>query len=1460
MREAFVADGRRSGWKQHPLGVTACCAVALCLASAASLAQTPQPAEPALAISTLATVSAEGRYGRVDLVDGGIPGGDPSSSVAPHPARRAFLRRLMSFRRIPGSDDYLSAGRDLNGDLTDEDGDGIPETGFDSYLVGLAPRSSPEHEARIIGANNLYDLVQTTHGSPNVDALVPGFSGFTGGDIDGDGVGDGGPGLFSNAVGSVYPTLAPLPHVMGAGRGGQAGEQHQFLQVVFPFDVDASSLFDPLAGLTSFLDPAASVVEARWVERVVSGSLVDQTSQHRHVSGVAILGGVCALPVAPGSRVLAVVDPSDPSLSGIPIGARERVFDPNVLTYIAHENPAALPANRQGSPQGFVDRNGILHLPDATGAGPGGRVFGANQAVPDAVNDYGESGDQSAARIGFVHFAIDRLRDASGRAHDDTYFHTFEVSQAGVGADPAAPPGGFSRGPAIVVDAVTGLPDIEVLSLSSSSAAEGADTISVHSAFRIRFDKEVVPDSVGFSRRHSLHSVPGKGVVLPFKGNLRPKLNPSSQFVLTPLGSRLTPSIYLALNQPTQVSVNNPYVKDSNGDGLLDDGVTPIDPTAVTQQDRDELNGLYPAAANGSATLPRAVVPCDIYPVNQNNLQSYIVEPLVELPPGSVITLGVCLPGLGTSILGLSNRGNFTESGTVFARFQDLDPVGLPDPTLKQDLLANQLIIKVNAGPMDLTGQLFYGGTTVAIDTLIDGDPANDETTGGVNVARTYQVDTQGSTPYVNAPVSPEALYALFDDGGAGVLDLNGRGLTTNAPGGALTNPEIINHVIVSRLLEPSLTGAATPDNWVFGGSLAGGDHQRAFGITSRYTSGGCVCIGESVESELAIGAAVPTGPSTPVPGVNEGSSGPDTFVRDSFGQPVLTAAEVGVLGDIVVGGFLDSVLSDIENPYATSSDHRTINDPNAPGLLNNSVADPPVPNPPPLTFPVGLPLTSVFFNQFDLARPPTLIRGAEVFSRDTALSYTDGSSPPSPSGVPTNALIQLVPTGDPGNPNPWDLPASVASGGYSSPYPGEGGKFIAFHQTGPVDKYDSQPAALLAALNSSSSTPVFPGGIVTPVYQSRQQIGNYLFVTDRTNGVLHALNSNTMEVIESLDLPDPWGVGLSVDMGLLFVSNRADNSLSIVRADPRAPDFMTEIQRVAVGVGPTAVAVSPDGEDVFVVNTDGDTISILDASTLVVRKTLASLALDEPMDICLGMREVPDTPGFSSGTYHGFIANAGGDNVLIYESGPGGVGGIGADDIIGAVTGEDTGPYWPPVDMQRPTRVLYDPVSPLDVFDETVGCFVLHTNTAGQATVSRMAYTKDSSPGVNIVLKPITSPSFGGKVFQITQTYNTGLVGEGLDLALPDFDREEVLESNFGTDPGLYNFGALPPSRKAPVAFVPFGGGPWFLSAPRWDPGSLYVSVAGHGLVVFYITTGQLRALIPTPQDVVTLSSFFEN
>jgi hypothetical protein len=70
----------------------------------------------------------------------------------------------------------------------------------------------------------------------------------------------------------------------------------------------------------------------------------------------------------------------------------------------------------------------------------------------------------------------------------------------------------------------------------------------------------------------------------------------------------------------------------------------------------------------------------------------------------------------------------------------------------------------------------------------------------------------------------------------------------------------------------------------------------------------------------------------------------------------------------------------------------------------------------------------------------------------------------------------------------------------------------------------------------------------------------------------------------------------------------------------------------------------------------------VISAFSLEVRKSLTS-QLDRPFDLAITGRQT--TYGFNRGVYFAYILNRGGQ-VAVFESGPGGAGGWGYDDVIG--------------------------------------------------------------------------------------------------------------------------------------------------------------------------------------------------
>jgi hypothetical protein len=237
---------------------------------------------------------------------------------------------------------------------------------------------------------------------------------------------------------AVPPKFPTIPNTMGgatgtSGRGPQADDQHQFVQVQFAYTLDRTSLFNPALFPNSFLGdtqvPGNVNVVKHSIQRLPGDTVnvIDQAPAH--VPGVGVIGGVTAIPTGfnPASglpaNALLDLDPASPTFSNVPTGALALVGDAKTFTYIAHESPEQIPVAPFTPPpvtglgyildaagtDGLGAGAGTLVLPTPT-AGLGGRVFGATPPHVGSVNDFGTNNDQAAAAVGFFSIEITRLR------------------------------------------------------------------------------------------------------------------------------------------------------------------------------------------------------------------------------------------------------------------------------------------------------------------------------------------------------------------------------------------------------------------------------------------------------------------------------------------------------------------------------------------------------------------------------------------------------------------------------------------------------------------------------------------------------------------------------------------------------------------------------------------------------------------------------------------------------------------------------------------------------------------------------------------------------------------------------------------------------------------------------------------------------------------------------------------
>jgi hypothetical protein len=364
---------------------------------------------------------------------------------------------------------------------------------------------------------------------------------------------------------------------------------------------------------------------------------------------------------------------------------------------------------------------------------------------------------------------------------------------------------------------------------------------------------------------------------------------------------------------------------------------------------------------------------------------------------------------------------------------------------------------------------------------------------------------------------------------------------------------------------------------------------------------------------------------------INGGSAGVYTLALDSSLNDLLVRPPlVTSVGDTMIGHPLDTTFNDgpfpfgcqsgggnlcafdgnkLINPYPNGNSMIPVQNGQVNGTISpgaeNLMSWAPHPNPPPLIFP-------------PLCISP-YIGGQEPTSIDSSLA----------------GLVDLLGPGDPfGSPlsNPPIPPTGILSPEQNSYFEGPS----------------------LPAQQTSLCRP----------YMMRQQIGNYLYVIDRGRREIVVLNSNRMTILDRIPTQDPTTLAMSPNLNLLAVVNQTANLVSFIDIDPLSSTFHQVVQETIVGERPRGVAWEPGNEDILVCNESDNTMSIISAASLQVRKVVRS-QLSQPFDIAITPRQA--AWGYFRNVYFGYVLNRNG-RIAVFESGPNTVNGWGYDDIIGIV------------------------------------------------------------------------------------------------------------------------------------------------------------------------------------------------
>ncbi|MDZ4771658.1 MAG: beta-propeller fold lactonase family protein [Planctomycetota bacterium] len=357
---------------------------------------------------------------------------------------------------------------------------------------------------------------------------------------------------------------------------------------------------------------------------------------------------------------------------------------------------------------------------------------------------------------------------------------------------------------------------------------------------------------------------------------------------------------------------------------------------------------------------------------------------------------------------------------------------------------------------------------------------------------------------------------------------------------------------------------------------------------------------------------------------VNGGSSGVYTLTRDSSLNNLLVRAPLlSAVGDMMLGHALDGAFNNGPSPFGCQSGGGTLCASDGkkslrPAPIGQNTMGPvqanqtanildggenlagwaPHPNPPPLVFP---PLCASPF-----------IGGQEPTSIDTPA--TTLLTPGDPQGSPT---LGLPPTG---------LLTKEQNAFFQGP--------------------SIEQQTITACAN----------------YMIRQQIGQFLYVIDRARREIVILNSNRMTVIDRILTFDPTALAISPNLSFLAVVNQLSNLVTFIDIEPTSATFHQVVTETVVGQRPRGIAWDGGNEDVLVANEGEDSVSVIGAASLQVRKVVRS-QLDQPFEIAITPRQ--QCFGFNRNVYFAYVLNRNG-RIAIFESGPNSVNGWGYDDVIG--------------------------------------------------------------------------------------------------------------------------------------------------------------------------------------------------
>lgn len=140
-------------------------------------------------------------------------------------------------------------------------------------------------------------------------------------------------------------------------------------------------------------------------------------------------------------------------------------------------------------------------------------------------------------------------------------------------------------------------------------------------------------------------------------------------------------------------------------------------------------------------------------------------------------------------------------------------------------------------------------------------------------------------------------------------------------------------------------------------------------------------------------------------------------------------------------------------------------------------------------------------------------------------------------------------------------------------------------------------------------------------------------YVANIPGNAVYVINIQTNKVTGKLIVPLPFGIAVSPNSQVVYVTSQSSNRVWVFNARTRKL-----IRKILVGKSPQGIAVTPNGRLIWVANSGDNTVSVINAHTHKVIRTLPA-------------GQTPSQLAVSPGGRYVYVSNSGSNSVSVFRT-----------------------------------------------------------------------------------------------------------------------------------------------------------------------------------------------------------------